>query len=69
MLHDDISLVHLARPVTTTEAIKPICLPPGPSDDYNGTQADIAGWGHTEYGTSLDCPLFPAGRKVGATPV
>ena len=53
MLHDDISLMHLASPVVFTEAIKPICLPPGPAGDYGGSKGDVAGWGYTEFGTSL----------------
>ena len=54
MLHDDISLVHLDRPVVFTEVIKPICLPEGMSGDYAGSRIDVAGWGYTEFGESTD---------------
>ncbi|XP_037070141.1 uncharacterized transmembrane protein DDB_G0289901-like isoform X2 [Pollicipes pollicipes] len=49
VLHDDISLIKLERPVVYTDFIKPVCLPPAPEGDYAGTVIDVAGWGYTEF--------------------
>jgi len=49
--HHDIALLRLAREVSFTEYIKPICLPTSANllnNVYTGTNVTVAGWGKTE---------------------
>uniref|UniRef100_T1IP94 DNA topoisomerase 2 n=1 Tax=Strigamia maritima TaxID=126957 RepID=T1IP94_STRMM len=47
--HDDIALLRLAKPVSYTERVHPICLPKE-SDDYVGKMATVIGFGYTKEG-------------------
>lgn len=50
---NDVALLRMARSVTFTDWIKPICLPLSSNlrnKDFNGFPLEVAGWGKTENG-------------------
>ncbi|OWR50265.1 seminal fluid protein CSSFP032 [Danaus plexippus plexippus] len=67
-LRDDIALIRLSEPVDfTLDSMKPICLPTTPtllSEQLEGLQGVVAGWGTTEDGLqspvllSVDLPIL-----------
>ncbi|XP_055993615.1 prostasin [Sorex fumeus] len=52
----DIALVRLARPVTFTRYIRPVCLPAANASFPNGLRCTVTGWGHVAPSVSLNPP-------------
>lgn len=52
----DISLLGLAKPITFTQFIQPICIPPASMVFSPGTNCWVTGWGDTKYGVNLAYP-------------
>ncbi len=51
--YNDIGIVRLARPVSFSDYIQPVCLPSGmrsSSRGMVGTMATVVGWGAMNYG-------------------
>lgn len=52
----DIALVKLARRVTFTRYIRPVCLPAANASFPNGLHCTVTGWGHVAPSVSLSSP-------------
>ncbi|XP_075037374.1 transmembrane protease serine 9-like [Mixophyes fleayi] len=52
----DIALVQLSNPITYTEFILPVCLPPASTTFPSGMICWVTGWGNTGNGVSLPPP-------------
>ncbi|XP_040211722.1 polyserase-2-like [Rana temporaria] len=52
----DIALLGLAKPITFTPFIQPICIPPASVVFSPGTSCWVTGWGDTKYGVNLGYP-------------
>lgn len=49
--YNDIGIVRLAKPVSFSDYIQPVCLPSGRSSrGMVGTMATVVGWGAMNYG-------------------
>lgn len=58
--HHDIGLLRLARTVTFTDYIQPVCLPETNSfggTSHSGVTMEVAGWGWTEHNQASDKKL------------
>ncbi|XP_075037372.1 transmembrane protease serine 9-like [Mixophyes fleayi] len=53
---EDIALIRLSRPVTYSQFILPVCIPPASMVFPPGMSCWITGWGYTQYGESLSYP-------------
>merc|ERR1719278_2242115 len=52
---NDIAILKLAKDLTFSDKIKPVCLPTSATKDYSGKASTISGWG----GTKAYTPLKP----------
>ncbi|XP_077129932.1 serine protease 27-like isoform X2 [Ranitomeya variabilis] len=52
----DIALIKLSSPVTYTEYILPVCVPPGSMSFSDGTNCWVTGWGNTGSDVTLPYP-------------
>ncbi|XP_075034924.1 serine protease 27-like [Mixophyes fleayi] len=52
----DIALVQLSNPITYTEFILPVCVPPASMNFSSGMNCSVTGWGSTGDGVSLPPP-------------
>ena len=48
-LHYDFSIVTLARPITFSYRMSPICLPASTHSQYTGRTVTVSGWGRTSW--------------------
>ncbi|ODM92499.1 Chymotrypsin-like elastase family member 2A [Orchesella cincta] len=62
-LHHDVAVLHLARPVSNTKYIQPVCLHPG-TPSYDNVYGDVAGWGQLRDNGPQPSTLQTASVKV-----
>ena len=60
---NDFGLVRLARPVTFSERVQPVCLP-APATNYDQVVAVVSGWGTTRSGGAQPATLHEATVKT-----
>merc|ERR1712037_121951 len=51
---NDIAILKLAKDLTFSDKIKPVCLPTSASKDYSGKASTISGWGGTKAFTPMN---------------
>merc|ERR1719239_1624196 len=51
---NDIAILKLAKDLTFSDKIKPVCLPASATKDYSGKASTISGWGGTKAYTPLN---------------
>ncbi|CAL4072041.1 unnamed protein product, partial [Meganyctiphanes norvegica] len=58
-MKNDIALLHLTLPINYSRSVYPACLPfEYSSEDFNGENATVTGWGTTSQGGDLSEPLM-----------
>lgn len=62
--NNDISLIQMDHPVTFTEYIQPICLPPPDLVIPNGTPCVVSGWGRSRKGGKISDVLQEVAVKL-----
>ena len=64
-LHYDFSIVTLARPVTFSHTMSPICLPASAQSQYTDEIATVSGWGRTSWQGPQPDTLLETTMRVG----
>ena len=64
-LHYDFSIVTLARPITFSHTMSPICLPASAQSQYTDEIATVSGWGRTSWQGPQPDTLLETTMRVG----